>query len=181
MLPSLAQTNKENGCCCPLPRLWASEQAGGLAAAAEGQEGSSSWAEVRYRDLSSAETAKCLVQLLPLCAGPHAGGRHCRASQCSHAGWARVVLPSTLTTGLLSLPHPSPYFFLLFLLLSLFSLGPSATSGFLTPSLSLMLFLPPSVCHSSSTSLSQSSGDKRDCGRVPKESQIKSSRNLPGL
>lgn len=38
---------------------------GGLAAEAEEQEGSSSWAEVRYRGLGSAETAKWRVQLLP--------------------------------------------------------------------------------------------------------------------
>lgn len=36
--PSLAQTNTENGYCCLRPRLWASGQAGGLAAAAEGQK-----------------------------------------------------------------------------------------------------------------------------------------------
>lgn len=40
MLLSLAQTSTENRYYCPFPRLWASEQAGSLVAAAEGKKGS---------------------------------------------------------------------------------------------------------------------------------------------
>lgn len=99
-----------------------------------------SCAEVRDRGLSSAEKAKCLVQLLPLCAGPHAGGRWCRASQTSNAPWARPAICSLpfppLSPCLFSLP-PS-LSLSLYSSLCLFSLVPSTFSAL--PCLSLTFF-----------------------------------------
>lgn len=108
-----------------------------------------SCAEVRDRVLGSAEKAKFPVQLLLLCAGPHPGGRWCRASQLSSAPWARPVgcsLPSPpLSPQACALPPLLP-FFLLFLPLPLFSLGSSTFPALPCFCLTFLCLLFVSLC-----------------------------------
>lgn len=136
---------------------------GALAAAAEGQEGSSSWAEVRYREAWAQQRqpsawSSCYRRVLGRVLEADTAGP---ASVPTLPGAALPSPPLQPQDCSISLPHPpSPPFFLLFLLLSLFSLfspGPSASSAFLTrppPSCFFFLLLP--LC------LSQSSGERRD-------------------
>lgn len=133
LLPSLA---RRTDAMAHSPGRGASEQAGGLAAAAEGQEGSSSWTEVRFRGLGWAETvnawsscyavswATCWSQtlqgqpVLPCCLGqacPPLSPHH-RITLCF-----RYPLLSTISYASSTLTHLSLILFPSFLCLSAFS------------------------------------------------------------
>lgn len=121
MLLSLAQTSMENRYYCPFPRLWASEQAGSLVAAAEGKKGSAvvlrsgteAWAQQRSQVPGPAATAVCWA----VCRRQMVQGQPDFQCSLSQACSLQLAFPSPLTTGLLSLP-PS---------LSLSILPPSAS------------------------------------------------------
>lgn len=156
MRPSLAQTSMENGYYCPLRRLWASDQAGSLEAAAEGQKGSAAvlrsgtkaWTQQRKPSAwSSCYRCElgCMLEAdsagpasLPMLPGPGRQSAACPAS-------------TPPTTGLLSLPPPMPLLSTLspspFLLFSrsihLFCLNPSPLTFF-----PLLLFFSLSLSRS---------------------------------